>query len=313
MLKIIFIVSSTFVVFWLAVSGSAHAQAFGNTPTDGNKTTNDFTAPGLNNIKLIEVSGAAEIRVKPTEIRLVLATVAEGTTANECQTASSQRVQKLSVDLQKIGIAQESIFEDFISILPIYEFEEMELKKFTVMKETLVRFRFQSNLHLKLTDNAQASRALRVAFENGITDIIAFDYWSPDLEAAKTEAFQKAIAAARAKAKIIFDSELFPEKLPMVNFTEEGRVIFPKDMYSSYQNTIEQSLTTSYNWRPDIPRLNAARPMTTYYRGPELTGESLSRELPMKPEISVVSKVNLYFDSPAALRHDNDDKNDDKK
>ena len=272
---------------------------------DSSPRSNDFAAPSLtvNEAQnLITVDGSSEIRVKPTQIRLVMAAVSEAETANECQTKAAELVQRIASGWQALGIAKESIFEDFISILPVHEFEETTWKELTVLREVLVRYRFQTNLHVQLTDNEQARRALKVAFESGVTDIVSLDYWSPDLESAKSKALQQAIAVARNKSRILFDPELFPKKPNLVNIAESARVILPREMYTSYTNTIEQSASIPYNWRENIPRVMAARPKTTYYRGPVLTGDSLSTQLPMEPEISVVSKVKLYFESPSEDR-----------
>lgn len=47
-------------------------------------------------------------------------------------------------------------------------------------------------------------------------------------------------------------------------------------------------------------RLQGQRPKNTYYRGFHSNGDIQPRDLPMKPGISVVSTVRLYFESSAA-------------
>ena len=46
----------------------------------------------------------------------------------------------------------------------------------------------------------------------------------------------------------------------------------------------------------------STRPRNTYYRGLYTDGDMQPSELPMQPEISVISTVRLYFESPAAKR-----------
>ena len=262
------------------------------------KPAYDVATKNIRDPRFISIDGSAEIRVKPTEVRMVLAVVAEKETASECQAAAAEMVKTVIADWKSIGISEEDIFEDFIGILPVYEFEEQNKEKYTVMQEVLKRHRLQINLHLRLSGNDQAKQALEVAFKNNISDIIAFDYWSSELESVKTAALQKAIAAAKAKSKIVLDEDLFPNRPKVVNFTENSSVIFPKQMYETYSNTIEQTVTTPYNWKRNIPSIRAARARTSYYTGPKINGDSLSPKLPMKPEISVVCKVRLVFESP---------------
>ena len=52
---------------------------------------------------------------------------------------------------------------------------------------------------------------------------------------------------------------------------------------------------------PMVHLLNRYRLRNTYYRGLYADGDVQPRELPMTPEISVISTVRLYFKSPAAV------------
>lgn len=293
---------TSFVIALCATSNHCLAQYAGNTvgsnqQAASSQLSHDISVRSIDP-RFISVDGAAEIRVKPTEIRLVLAAVSEAKTAAECKRIAGELVARITKDWVAMGIAEDNIFEDFINILPVYEFEEQSWNSYTVMAEVLKRYRLQTNLHVKLDGNPQAKKALDVAFSHNVTDIISFDYWSPELEKVKADALKKAIKVAKQKAEIVFDPELFPERPKLVNFSESSGVVFPKQMYDTYVNTIEQSMTAPYNWRQNVPRVQAARPSTSYYHGPKLTGDALSPELPIKPEISVIAKVRLYYESP---------------
>jgi hypothetical protein len=57
------------------------------------------------------------------------------------------------------------------------------------------------------------------------------------------------------------------------------------------------------NFNRNVPFIHASRPRNTYYRGLYSDGDIQPRDLPMNPEISVISTVRLYFKSPAAGEH----------
>jgi hypothetical protein len=158
-------------------------------------------------------------------------------------------------------------------------------------------YHIQSNIHIAVPENAQAEKALAAAFEEGVTDIIAFDYWSRDLDEAKAKVRQEAVKAARAKADALL-APLFDGKLPIINVQEKTTVRYPDSMYSNFRASYEQTMTP--NWRSNVAMIQAERPRNTYYRGLNTDGDIQPRELPMRPEISVVSTVRLYFRSPAA-------------
>jgi hypothetical protein len=157
----------------------------------------------------------------------------------------------------------------------------------------------QTNLHVKLANDEQARTAMRIAFAEGVTDIIAFDYWSRELDKSKTEALKKALQVARDKSDLLLAKEQFPTRPKLINISEDVQVIFPRQLYLSYESAIAETVSMPYNWRDNVPRVFAAKPRTTFYNGPDFAGDSLSPDLPMRPAISVVAQVNLFFEAPS--------------
>jgi uncharacterized protein YggE len=256
----------------------------------------------------IAIEGRAEVRVRPTEIRIVLAITSEGETARECHTLIGDKISKLKKSWTGMGIPAESIVEDFIAVLPVYEWELKKQGASDIGVETKTGFRMQTNVHLAVPNDANAEKAFTVAFEHGVTDIIAFDYWSKELDEYKIKAREQAVKAARSKSDLLL-AALFEVVPPVINVQEQTTVRYPESLYHSFVNTHDEEVTTG--WRRDIPFIRTYRPRNTFYRGLVFDGDIQARELPMHPEISVVSSVRLYFESPAtkrARKEDNQDK-----
>ena len=254
----------------------------------------------------ISIEGKAEVRVKPTELRIVLAVTAEGETAIDCQKGVDATLANLKTAWAKIKIPPEAIVVDFIAMLPRYDWK-VGIPEENLMRERKSGFRMQSNVHLAVADDTIAMSSLSAAFEQGVSDIIAFDYWSKELDSVKEQAREKALTAARAKSDLLLKA-LFAEKPPVINVQEHTTVQYPASLYHSFTNTVNDdaipTFARSYNF------VRAYRPKNTYYRGLFSDGDIQPSELPMKPEISVVSTVRLYFESPAAAKRG---KNDAKK
>ena len=248
----------------------------------------------------IAIDGRAEIRVRPTEIRIVLAVTSEGQTARECQKTIDETMGKLKQSWTELGIPAGSIVEDFIAVLPVYEWNIEKRGDVEVGVEKLSSFRMQSNVHLAVPLNADTPKAFTVAFEHGVTDIIAFDYWSKELDEIKIKARAEAVKAARSKSDVLL-AALFDDRPPVINVQEQTTVRYPESLYDSFVNTYQEEVTVP--WRREIPFIRAYRPRNTYYRGLYIDGDIQPRELPMHPEISVISTVRLYFESPAAKRN----------
>ena len=277
-------------------SGSRGGVSGGPRSVHGIETLSPAVAQGY-----ITIDGQVELRVKPTEIRVVLAVTAEGKTPGECKRLVDEKIKSLTAGWREMGIAQDNIVEDFIAVLPRYEFEIDRIRDREVAVEKKAGYLMQSNMHLAVKDDGQAMIAINIAFENGVADIIAFDYWSKELDQIKVKARGEAVKAALDKSDVLLGA-LFEERPPIINLQEATRVHYPESQYESFTNSSDAEYRTSSS-RRDIPQIRTFRPKNPYYRGLYLDGDVQSGELPMQSEISVVSTVRLYFESPAAKEY----------
>lgn len=245
----------------------------------------------------IAIEGTAEARVRPSQIRVVLAITGEAETPQLCQQAVNEKVSQLRGALKALKLDGDKVVEDFIAVLPRYEWQEKKLNGREVLVETKTGYRMQTNLHLAVADERAAQAALGAAFAQGITDILAFDYGSQDLDAVKEQVRAEALKAAKAKSEMLLGA-VVKKELPVINVQEQTTVHYPESLYRSFTNVDNQEVASG--WRDGLPRIAAHRPKNTYYRGLTSSGDIQPRELPMHAEITVVSTVRLYFASPAA-------------
>jgi uncharacterized protein YggE len=253
----------------------------------------------------LTIDGAAEERVRPTQIRVVLAITSEAETAQKCQQDVNDQIARLRKAWKKLELDGDKVVEDFIAVLPRYEWREDKRNGRDVLVEQKAGYRMQSNLHLAVPDEITAQAALGLAFEQGVTDIIAFDYGHPELDAVKEKVRLQALQAAQAKAKVLLGAVLQGEP-QVINVQEQTTVHYPESLYESFTNVDDQQVTTG--WRDGLPRIHAHRPQNTYYRGLQLNSDIQPRELPMHAEITVVSAVRIYYASPATAQRAKADK-----
>jgi len=272
----------------------------------GSRATADGYLAGLPELPLLEreiaegyitIEGLAEVRTTPTEIRVVLAVTAEGETAQECQRSVQTTVDRLKAAWTTMKITPEAIVVDFIAVVPCYAWTVEKRDDTQVAVEKKAGYRMQTNIHLAVENESQAQQALGLAFEEGVTDIIAFDYWSKELDETKGKARELALKAARAKADVLI-APLFEDRPPPINVQEWTTIRYPESLYHSVAVSNEE--TIRFGTDHDLPRIHASRPRNTYYRGLYSDGDVQPRDLPMHPEISVISTVRQYFKSPAA-------------
>ena len=243
----------------------------------------------------ITIEGTAEERVDATALRIVLAILVEKPNSSECETVCREMEDKLVKTLQDLKIEREAIVVDFISILPAYEWKLEDRQGRSVAVETRTGFRMQSNVHVKVATEEKAREALQAAFKLGVSDVIAFDYWNEDIDLYKKEARKAALAAAKEKAELLLGA-LFDKPPRPLNVHESTRVVYPKSLYDSFENTYDEKFS-SWSLNERLIRIWAAKPKNTYYRGFQ-EDTDVQGGLPLRPTISVVSTVRLYYATP---------------
>lgn len=248
----------------------------------------------------IKVDSKVELRVKPDQIRIVLAVSEHAQTSAECEEKVFSKIEHLKQALSEIGVKPNDIVDDFIAVLPRYKYVIEDLEGEKVAVETLMDYGMQSNLHIKVPDDELALSAIRAAFKLNVTDIIAFDYWSSELDSIKQKALKLAIEKANGKAKLIL-GQTFDVMPRPINVITSTNLIMPDSLYQSFNNTFSQSVTQNY--RGKLPVITAFRPKNTYYKGNiDVSTDQQPDTVSMHCEISVVSTVQLFYASPVNKR-----------
>ena len=306
-----FVALSLTFVFGTQMMSQACAQGFGSSGGYNSGSDNKYEStyewePGTDDdpldpesaLSVIKITGTAEQRVVPEQIRVVFALTSEGETAEECRKLLTARIDGVMADWKSLNIPAENIVEDFISVLPRYEWrlsEESEAWSQKVRQQKHVGYRMQINLHVAVKTEAEAMAAIDRAFRNGQAEIVTFDYWSSDLDRQKDTVRASALAAAKKKADTLL--AVFDERPQAVNVQESTAVFFPHSLYKTYENVLEEQIM---NYNSDAPPLiKAYRPKMTFFHGLSSRADTQPKEMRMRPEIAVVSTVRIYYRSPA--------------
>ena len=265
-------------------------------------TKGDRDAFGLRQARyddLIEVEGRVERRVVPDAVRLVLAITTQAETPAACQQASAKRQKAFREALRRIGVPADKVTFDFIALVPVYGWAIEKQSEREVAVEKPKSGILHVNAHIEVPDDSRAMQVIEEAFKLNISDIIAFDYWSNDLDKHKDEARREAVQTAKKKADQLF-GVLFEKKPRPVNVIEQTHVIYPKSLYREAEKVYRQEFKSGRYLviKKEIPRIEAIRPKNTYYEGFSMDTDRQNGRLAMRPEISVVSRVVFYYRPP---------------
>jgi hypothetical protein len=84
----------------------------------------------------------------------------------------------------------------------------------------------------------------------------------------------------------------------VINVQEQTTVKYPESLYQMF--TSQSDASPGGYWRWSEETTVGANRAYSYYRILNSDGDIVPRELPLNPEISVVSTVRLYYKSPAS-------------
>ncbi|MEM7785244.1 MAG: SIMPL domain-containing protein [Planctomycetota bacterium] len=250
--------------------------------------------------EFIAVKGSAEIAVVPESLRLVFSVTAESAASKECSVQTAQTIAAIRKQLAEIGVNDQNVVEDFIVMLPTYDWELKKSGDTEYLEERLTGYRMQTNLHVLCKNELEANQIMKVAFTNGVNEIISFDYWHSKLEEYKQQAINNALQAAQEKSEILLS--VFPEKPLVMNIDHSASVSFPQSRYKTIQpKPSNDNSIVPYRWK-NFLKIRAHRPLTTYYAGSNNFADVTTAKPPMNPEIMVYSEVTLTYGSPTRVQ-----------
>ena len=248
----------------------------------------------------IEIQGSAEVRLTPTEARLVLGFTSEAEDAVTCRAGNDAAINSVVTALSAIGVASTDIQRDFIALTPVYTWESEELSGQRVLVERRTGYRIDENLHVHVRDLGALPSVRAAAVDNGASDLIAFEYGAEGLDAVRNAALTEALAAAKRKAELLLGETFGASRPAPINVREQVTVHAPADLYETF--TATGTTQSRYGYLGDLPRISAVRPLTTYYRGFDRDVDVRGGGLALRTEFSIVGRVWLYYGAPGRER-----------
>ena len=92
---------------------------------------------------------------------------------------------------------------------------------------------------------------------------------------------------------------MFDKKPMVINILETTKTVLPQALYRSFENTYSQQYqSNSWSRRQNIPQIAAFRPKNYYYAGFSSQVDVQDKNMPIRPQISVVSTVRIYYQAP---------------
>jgi len=141
---------------------------------------------------LISVSGSAEIKVVPDEVRLSVGVETRDAKLDEARRENDERISKALGFLKGSGVKDKDVQTDFISVEPTYDSNVSRTKP--------VIYVVRKSIEIKLTRIDTFEGLLTGLLTNGISNVHGIDFRTSNLRKHRDAARAMAIRAAKEKA-----------------------------------------------------------------------------------------------------------------
>jgi uncharacterized protein YggE len=143
-----------------------------------------------NDVRLITVTGDADVLVKPDEAVVRFSVQTKDKDLDDAVMQSDSRTARVLRALEKLGVAARHIKTDHMNIWPEYNYHEASVKAYRVRK----------GITVTVKDTEILEKVLEKAIDAGANGIDGVQFRSTDLRKHKDKARLMAVQAAREKA-----------------------------------------------------------------------------------------------------------------
>lgn len=214
-------------------------------------------------------------------------------TIEVCHELINKRIQTFVDALKELGIDKEDVYVDFISQVPIFEYE-MEKKMFSkTYNEIPAGFEVKKNVHIKFKSPDVAEKLLILAAKNEIYDLVKVDYILADIE--------KAYDTLRNECIRVMNEKITDFKKLGISFaadyktiSESQNCVYPIERYSTYKSFNEKSQSTIKKDGKRIPKADSQ--VTIYYdKLPAKNFDIVLNPDPVKHPVQLTYNLTMRF------------------
>jgi uncharacterized protein YggE len=253
----------------------------------------NYYAPASNDTVIV-LESSVMMNVKADSYFAILGVSQVGETIEACHETINTRIQNFTNAIAALGIKKEDVYVDYISQVPIFEYQ-VEKKLFSKTYNEIPKgFEVKKNIHIKYSDPKIAEKLLTEAAKNEIYDIVKVDFVIRNNETVYDTIRNTCINLLNKKVKEY--SKLGIKFIPMYQTIQEDLAsTYPIDHYSYFTpfNTPtlkhgDKSEGTDYAYTTTAPSLYYDRlPYNDYdlVINPEIT----------EPEVQFTCKVTMKY------------------
>lgn len=147
--------------------------------------------------RVISVTGAGEVRVKPDHAKIFLGTTTFNENLSKAKKENDEKIRALIDFLKSMNLTEKDFKTDYLSVRPVYE-----RASYGEHLDKLVGYEITNKLTVTLKDLNKLDELITGALAAGANSIDNISFEATRIESVRDEARRLAIAAARKKAEL---------------------------------------------------------------------------------------------------------------
>lgn len=247
-----------------SMSGVLYGQVAGNAvysnTTLYNTTTQMPRAVFVSDTVML-LSADVLMNVAANSYTLIIGTSQVAETLEQCNALLNERLQQFTKSLKGLGINAQNVNVDFISQVPVFEYE-VEKKLFSRTYNEIPRgFELKKNIHINYARSEQLAEILTAAAQQEIYDVVKVDYVVDNIEAVYDTLRATAVRIINKKTESYRKLGIKFDRNDYQLVAEDSRSLYPAERYKTYTAYNSPSLSAAKKGAV----VNAPKSQTIYY------------------------------------------------
>lgn len=210
------------------------------------KPTQDLPQATILSNNIQELEATVLMNVTADEYVAMFHIEQKGSKLKEVQENMDKRIADFQKGLLELGIKEDEMIIDFLSLVPEYEYE-IEKKLFSkTYNEVPIGFELKKNVHIRFKDPKILDKIIAKAAENEIYDLSKVEYFIKDTDVLYQKLRKKAFEIITKKERIYDSLNIKLSKAEKVA-DENFQTFFPFDRYRSYSAVSKGKTSFSKN------------------------------------------------------------------
>lgn len=212
---------------------------------------------------MVSLKADVMINVLPSAYIIILSATQVNESFEMADSMLNTRFRKLKQGLRNMGITDEDVHIDFISLVPQYEIEFSKKKHSITGNEIATGYELKKNVHVRVKNTALIDGIIATASGAEIYDLVKVDYVVENMEQVYQQLRSKAIDIIKLKLLPYTETGI---QLKQLDLGETRGSVYPAERYASY--TAYKSGTPAHFTRTDkkdVLQINYADKQNTVY------------------------------------------------